>query len=131
MKTLQEINQQEPIFLHDWSETKLEGLIKDFEGLYGNEIPQEIQDKYSDLNILFASYTYESYSGDAFVLLAKGNDLFQVNGSHCSCYGLENQFDLEPTSLEAIKTAILQGSLGKNDWCGNQFNSDLIKFLGI
>lgn len=129
MKTLQEIKQQEPLFLHDWKESKLDGLISDFEALYGSEIPVEIKEKYS--GILFASYGNDNCSGDAFVLLAKGDSLFQVNGSHCSCYGLENQFDLEEANLEAIKKALLNGNLGTDTYCDNEFNTELKQFLGI
>ena len=29
--------------------------------------------------------------------------LFELHGSHCSCYGFEGQLDLEETSLAALK----------------------------
>lgn len=49
------------------------------------------------LNLLYADYTYEDYSGDAYVLgYNKDSKLFfEVHGSHCSCYGLEGQWDEE------------------------------------
>lgn len=55
-------------------------------------------------DIIFAHYTYEDYSGDAFVLLRDSKDgkLYEVNGSHCSCYGLEGQWDMEETTLELL-----------------------------
>lgn len=53
--------------------------------------------------ILFASYDYENYSGRAFVLYkAKSGILFEVNGSHCSCYGLEGQWKPEETTWSAL-----------------------------
>lgn len=39
--------------------------------------------------ILYAVYERGGYEGDAFVLLRKGEDLFRVDASHCSCNGLE------------------------------------------
>lgn len=53
------------------------------------------------INILFASYGEDNYSGNAFVLFEKDGKLYEVNGSHCSCYGLEGQFEPEETTLEA------------------------------
>lgn len=41
--------------------------------------------------ILYAEYTAEGYEGDAFVLLRKDGKYFEINGSHCSCNGLESQ----------------------------------------
>jgi hypothetical protein len=52
--------------------------------------------------VLFASYGGGSYEGDAVVIFRKGEKLYEVNGSHCSCYGLEGQWKPEETSLEAL-----------------------------
>lgn len=52
--------------------------------------------------ILFASYDTDDYPGDAFVLFERGGVLFEVNGSHCSCYGLEGQWKPEETSWAAL-----------------------------
>lgn len=68
--------------------------------------------------VLYAWYEYADYSGSAFVLLKKGRKLYEVNGGHCSCYGLEGQFDLEETSAEAIL---------KRQYFG--VNSDIVKNL--
>jgi len=61
--------------------------------------------EFEHLNVLFAYYSYENYSGEAFVLFQNPatGELFEVNGSHCSCYGLENQFNLEETTVEALQ----------------------------
>lgn len=89
-------------YLHNWADTGEAGMLEDFSidkaALEGAEV-------------LVASYSYEDYSGDAFVLLKRGDDLFEVNGSHCSCYGLSEidycgdsstQWELEPTSVETL-----------------------------
>jgi len=61
--------------------------------------------------VLFASYSYRDYSGSAFVLFEKEGKLYEVNGSHCSCYGLGEssytggggtQWKPEETSWEAL-----------------------------
>lgn len=61
----------------------------------------EIQE--SDLDgyeVLYAAYDQADYQGDAFVILRKGGDLFEVNSSHCSCNGLS--WKVEPTTLNAL-----------------------------
>ena len=78
------------MYLADWSESKLDGLKSDF----------DIDDVVGE--ILFAAYTYEDYSGDAFVIFTNEGKLFEVNGGHCSCYGLEGQWEPEETTKGAI-----------------------------
>jgi len=87
--------------------------------------------KYEPIHILFASYSYANYSGDAWVLFERDGKLFEVNGAHCSCYGLEGQFYPEETTLEAVAHRLTEGKLGKNDWCDNEFADELKEFLGI
>lgn len=59
--------------------------------------------------VVVAVYNSEGYEGDAFVLLKKGHEYFEANGSHCSCYGLEGQFDLENVPREALKKRFEDG----------------------
>ena len=83
------------MYLNDWSESKEVGMCGDF---------QIEEPALNGLNILLATYTYEDYSGDAFVLFEKDGKLFEVNGGHCSCYGLEGQWEPEETTSEALLT---------------------------
>lgn len=98
------------IYLNDWSGCGLADVVAEFERVYTpfsdvdlSIINHHINNKYFGVNILFASYTYENYSGTAFVLFEKGGKLYEVNGGHCSCYGLEGQWEPEETSWESIK----------------------------
>lgn len=54
--------------------------------------------------ILYYNYTYENYSGDAYVLGLDKQDstFFEVIGSHCSCYGLEGQWSPEPCTVAEL-----------------------------
>jgi len=60
--------------------------------------------------ILLASYSYEDYSGSAFVLFKKDGKLYEVNGSHCSCYGLEGEWLPEETSVKELLYRLEKGT---------------------
>lgn len=150
MKTLEEIIKQQPVYLNNW-DSKF-SVIAEFEGEYISLKEYESENPpypnkeawlnrkksmeyhlktWEPINILFASYGTGSYEGDAFVLTERDGKLFEVNASHCSCYGLENQFDQEETNLDVLKHRLLEGRLGKDNYCGNEFNTELKQFLGI
>jgi hypothetical protein len=63
----------------------------------------------SDSEIIVAAYECASYEGDAFVLFRKGDQLFEVHGSHCSCYGLEGQWEPETTTAAAVRMRFEKG----------------------
>ena len=63
---------------------------------------QPLDKQPTENELLFASYGGGSYEGDAFVLFRKDGVLYEVNGSHCSCYGLEGQWKPEETSVAAL-----------------------------
>jgi hypothetical protein len=108
----------DPIFLHDWSD--LEGMCKDF------EIPS---DQLANSTVLLASYAYRDYSGNAFVLFQTGQgQLFEVNGGHCSCHGLEDQWIPEETNIDALLHRATEGKLGMN-WDADEFNTALLGVL--
>lgn len=61
--------------------------------------------------VLVAMYDQGNYEGTAFVLYAKGDALYEVHGSHCSCYGLEEQWEPEETTQEALAYRMQEGQL--------------------
>jgi len=91
------------VFLGDWSNTS--DVINDF-GVTEVEV-----DGY---NIIVAAYETGSYEGSAFVLLEKDGKYFEVNGGHCSCYGLEGQWELEEVPEVALKHRVEKGDGGYN-----------------
>lgn len=98
-----------PIYLEDWAKTRWETEM----GINGLKSDFEITDV--DLNgveILLAYYSYEN-SGEAFVLFRKDGVLYEVNGSHCSCYGLEGQWKPEEVMLEELEHRTVKGEFGK------------------
>lgn len=56
----------------------------------------------TDEQIIYAHYEAEGYEGSSFVLFERDGKVYEVNGSHCSCYGLEGQWTPEETSWDAI-----------------------------
>lgn len=150
MKTIAQLKKQKPVFLNNWSDRI--GLISDFNDLYmsaeeynADEAPyQNVEfweekkkkmavaiDEFKQYNILFASYGQDNYSGDAFVLFEQDGKLYEVHGGHCSCYGLEGQWTPEETALESLKLRLNEGQLGKDDYSGNEFATELREFLGL
>lgn len=69
--------------------------------------------------ILFAEYEQGDYDGSALVLFSRDGKLYEVYGSHCSCFGLEGQFGPEETSVEALEHRLINGYFfGSNDKSG-------------
>lgn len=92
------------VYYDDWEESGTPGytegrdaMIRDFE-LTAEQVAAIGE-------VIFAGYTYENYSGSAFVLYvdADNGKLYEVNGGHCSCHGLEDQWEPEETSAAAVR----------------------------
>lgn len=73
--------------------------------------------------IIHADYTYEDYSGSSYVLYYKDGQYFEVHGSHCSCYGLEDQWDPEPVTIVELMAMADRNSVS------TEVLEDLQKFL--
>jgi hypothetical protein len=55
----------------------------------------------ANIQIVYAHYEQDTYDGSAIVFFydKATKRYFEVHGSHCSCYGLENQWS--PSAIEA------------------------------
>lgn len=124
------------------TDTREDNYFQDLSFVYAygkdenQKLPEEIEiTKYCKelvgVTILYADYTYGDYSGDAFILFHKKDDqgnlkLYEVNGSHCSCYGLENQWQPEETTVKALRMR------AENGWgILNKENEDLMYILEL
>lgn len=74
-----------------------------FSRRYRDPKPEIPSDFPTDDEILFADYHCYSYEGSAHVIYQRHGRLFQVEGSHCSCYGLEDQWSPGKTTWAALK----------------------------
>lgn len=138
----------ESIYLNEWEDSKFFGMAADFAGLYitkeeyeakvcpwadeeywrerKEEMRQALEsEQYQGIEVLLASYGSEGYEGSAFVLFRKDGRLYEVHGGHCSCYGLEGQWEPEETSPLALMFRIEKGGLGDCEYSGNKFVNEL------
>lgn len=65
----------------------------------------EFKDQPKEPEFLFAYYDIDGYEGYAKVIYSYDGSIFYVTGgSHCSCYGLEDQWDpTEHSVAELVK----------------------------
>lgn len=139
------------MFLNDWKDGGFIEMVGDFEDIHISKDEYEatespypnatywlekkskmrsaLADPKWDIEVLLASYSYAEYQGDAFVLFRKDGDLYEVNGGHCSCHGLEGQWEPEKTSIIALLDRIEKGQLGNDEWSGNVFAVELKQVL--
>lgn len=132
-----EINQPVSPFIENFD--SVEKIAEEFSPhVYGDSVPAIKGRKASEyLSILtdleesvihLAWYGYGDYCGSALVIYERNGKLYEVNASHCSCNGLEDQWMPEETSWESLKmrtvsswydnhnsvNAILQGLVAKH-----------------
>ena len=157
MTQLEEILNQDPVYLHDWRYSEKIGVISDFEGidiskkefdatefdatefsihnkeywLKENAKMEQNLKEWEGINILFASYYTWSWTGNAFVLFEKDGKLFEVNENHNECDGLIGQFKPEETTLEALRHRLVEERMGLFGDSSNEFADELKQFLGV
>lgn len=91
---------------------------------------QLAENSLDDAKILLAWYGGGDYEGSAFVLFEQYGKLYEVNGSHCSCYGLEGQWEPEETLVEALVHRIKNGRLGQDRYYNDGvFGDQLLEIL--
>lgn len=91
------------IFLNDFSEHDKDDVLSEYR--------TTDEERAFVKQIILADYTYEDYSGNSYVLFVGVDDkLYEVYGSHCSCHGLEDQWDIEETTLEYFYDQIERGN---------------------
>jgi hypothetical protein len=75
----------------------------------------------NDAEIIIGFYEVAGYEGNAWVLYEKSGTLYEVNAQHCSCFGLEGQWEPEETSLAQLAM--------KNFYWSDVLKGELSKFL--
>jgi hypothetical protein len=102
-------------------------------GVSWDTLDEIIVERLKNLNILIAYESVGDWGCDSssyFLLKDKISDeLFEIHGSHCSCYGFEDQFDLEPMTLEAIKLRSYLFSTGGYDTESKENIDEAMEFI--
>ncbi len=62
--------------------------------------------------VLYAQYLYEDYLGDSDVAYMNGGKYYLVHGSHCSCNGLEGQWEPTEYATKELFIACLMAMRG-------------------
>jgi len=62
-------------------------------------------------HVIHADYTYEDYSGSSYVLYYKDGKYYEVHGSHCSCFGLEDQWEPEEVTIVELMAMADRGTV--------------------
>lgn len=110
------------MYLNHWEDGGIDSMAADFDLK-----PSDL----AGVEVLFASYETPSYEGYAFVLFRRDGKLWEVNGSHCSCYGLEGQWDPEETDVKALLHRVESGGLGDGTYDENPFAKHLKAVLSV
>ena len=82
-----------------------------------------------NVRIIAATYDTGNYEGSAMVVFRKEGKLYEVHGSHCSCYGLEDNWNPEETSYEALMDRYAKAEDYQRESYGNEFVDGLKKGL--
>lgn len=120
-----------PVYLHDWANGQFDKMKNDFVYEWGDpdSIPQSSFEQFQGIEVLLASYMDEGYDGHAFVLFRKDCKLYEVNAYHCSCYGLENQWEPEETTIDTLVHRMTEGGFGKDYSEENVFANELVSVI--
>ncbi|MCK9505440.1 MAG: hypothetical protein M0Q95_14825 [Porticoccaceae bacterium] len=109
------------MYLNNWN--SLDQMKADFWPGYSDA--EKYNGELDGANVLLASYGTPNYEGHAFVLFERSGKLYEVNGSHCSCYGLEGQWKPEVTAIEVLRHRLEHGKLGAEEYDENPFSAEL------
>jgi hypothetical protein len=94
----------------------------------GDEISAESVSKLlENLDVLIAYESVGSWGCDStsfFVFKDGAGNLYEMHGSHCSCYGFEDQFRLEETESKAFWYRMNESKRGVFSPGGYDYNED-------
>lgn len=103
-------------------------LLEDLKGLSEAEVKAHLVREYeansdvvNELEIVIGYESVGSWGCDSssfFLLKDKAGKLYEVHGSHCSCYGFEGQFNLEETAVEVLKFRVNESKYGSVFYTG-------------
>lgn len=78
---------------------------------------------------VWAYYDIDGYEGSATVIYKQGRKWYQVYGSHCSCYGLEDQWKPEEFDPALHLKAVKEGKSLVSGWGRFDAVTDWLKWV--
>lgn len=105
-------------YFGEWSDHA--GMVRDWSSYdyserYAPRVPEGMP---TDAEVLLAAYDHEGYTGSAFVIFERDGKVYENEGSHCSCHGLEDQWS--PTEVTwpalALRVPLILKALESNDY---------------
>ena len=81
-----------------------------------------------DIKICYAVYIQESYDGNAIVIYYRSSTkkYYEAYGSHCSCYGLDNQWEgNEEIVFEELEKRLIKNEVYGGDTLAARFKDYL------
>lgn len=82
-------------------------VVKEFfDCSYDDEKLAKLLPTMPEPEVVVAVYEYESYNGDAFICYRENGKYYTVTGCHCSCYGLEDQWNPEEYAPELFRELV-------------------------
>lgn len=91
------------MYVGDWSDWS--DVSKNFTGTWDKPETPAIEEPNK---VIFAGYEMDGYDGSAMVVYRHGRKYYTVEGSHCSCHGLEGQWEPEEYPNKKTLIAALQ-----------------------
>lgn len=76
--------------------------------------------------VIFAEYNTPAYEGYANVIYRNGDRFYWAYGSHCSCYGLEGQWDPEEYDARSMIDVMRRGNHWRLDDRGAEIQEQII-----
>lgn len=88
--------------------------LGDFSGMRDIAVLERIMEEFQigieevavGMEVLIAHMQQYDYDGEAWILFRRNGELFEVHGSHCSCYGYEEQWKPEAASVKHLKDLV-------------------------
>lgn len=76
-------------------------------------------DEKEPTEVILARYDQECYEGSALVIYRRGRRYYEVSGGHCSCHGLEGQWDPEEYTRGTFRKVLnrrLNSEYSRHEW---------------
>lgn len=111
---MKQLNIKKPLFLADFALATPETIRKSLATTF--QIEEESLSQFQVL-VAYCSEGFWGFDSSAWVLLQnrETGEYFEVHGSHCSCYGFEDQWRPEATTLEYLQSENFGFSCGGYD----------------